>query len=119
MVSMATHHAILKNGEGVFVDSNEQFGTHEKLSPTSTIHVNCMNHDPIDLIYNFMLSQALLTHIYIVSIWCMTSFTIHLASNKRPYDNNFKHLFAGTLSLYRRDCDSAYSTASMAFCSPI
>ena len=24
---------------GVFGDSNEQFGTHEKLSPTSTIHV--------------------------------------------------------------------------------
>ena len=35
---------------GVFWDSNEQFGTHEKLSPTSTIYVNCMKHDPIDLI---------------------------------------------------------------------
>ena len=40
---------------GVFGDSNEQFGTHEKLSPASTIHVNCMKHDPIDLIYNFTL----------------------------------------------------------------
>ena len=66
MVSIATHHAILKNG--VFGDSNEQFGTYEKLSPTSTIHVSCMKHDPKDLIYNFMLSQALLIHIYIVSI---------------------------------------------------
>ena len=33
---------------GVFEDSKEQFGTHEKLSPTSTIYVNCMKHDPID-----------------------------------------------------------------------
>ena len=65
----------------VFGDSNEQFGTHEKLSPTSTIYVNCMKHDPIDLIYNFTLSKALLIHIYIVSIWCLTSFTIHLVSN--------------------------------------
>ena len=64
---------------GVFGDSNEQFRTHEKVSPTSTIYVNCMKHDPLDLIYNFMLSKALLIHIYIVSIWCMTSFTIHLA----------------------------------------
>ena len=62
MVSMDTYHAIQKNG--VFRDSNEQFGTHEKLSPTSTIHVNCMKHDPIDLIYNFTLSKALLIHIY-------------------------------------------------------
>ena len=70
---------------GVFGDSNEQFGTHEKLSPTCTIYVNCMKHDPIDLIYNFTLSKALLIHIYIVSIWCMTSFTIHLASNMCLY----------------------------------
>ena len=70
---------------GVFVDSNEQFGTHEKLSPTSTIYVNCMKYDPIDLIYNFTLSKALLIHIYIVSIWCMTSFTIHLASHMCLY----------------------------------
>ena len=63
----------------VFRDSNEQFGTHEKLSPTSTIHVNCMKHDPIVLIYEFMLSKALLFHIYIVSIWCKTSFSIHSA----------------------------------------
>ena len=69
----------------VFGDSNEQFGTHEKLSPTSTIYANCMKHDPIDLIYNFMLSKALLIHIYIVSIWCMTSFTIHIASNMCLY----------------------------------
>ena len=80
MVSMVTHHAILKNGD--VWDSNEQFGTHEKLSPTSSIHVNYMKHDSIDLIYNFMLSKALLIHIYIVSIWCMTSFTTHIASNK-------------------------------------
>ena len=66
---------------GVFGDSNGQFGTHEKLSPTSTIYVNCMKHDPIDLIYNFTLPKALLIHIYIVSIWCMTSSTIHLGSN--------------------------------------
>ena len=66
---------------GVFGDSNEQFGTHEKLSLTSTIYVNCMKHGPKDLICNFMLSKALLIHIYIVSIWCMTSFTIHLALN--------------------------------------
>ena len=83
MVPMATYHANQKNG--VFGDSNEQFGTHEKLSPTSTIHVNCMKHDPIDLIYNFTLSKALLIHIYIVSIWCMTPFTIHLASNMCLY----------------------------------
>ena len=51
------------------------------MSPTSTIYVNCMKHDPIDLIYNFRLSKALLIPIYIVSILCMTSFTIHLASN--------------------------------------
>ena len=83
MVSMATYHAIQKNG-GV-CDSNEQFGTHEKLSPTSTIYVNCMKHDPIDLIYNLALSKELLIHIYIVSIWCMASFTIHLASNMSLY----------------------------------
>ena len=79
MVSMAIYHAFQKNG--VFGDSDEQFGTHEKLSWTCTIHVNCMKRDPIDLIYNFTLSKALLIHIYIVSIWCMTSLTIHLASN--------------------------------------
>ena len=70
---------------GAFGDSNEQFGTHEKLSLTSTIYVNCMKHDPIDLIYNFTLSKSLLIHIYIVPIWCMTSFTIHLASNMCLY----------------------------------
>ena len=96
----------------VFGISNEQFGTHEKESPTSTIHVSCMKHDPIDLIYNVMLSKALLIHIYIVSIWCMTSFSIHIASNNCLYVYDFRHLFAGDLSLYRRDCDSAYSTAS-------
>ena len=54
---------------GVFGDPNEQFGTHEKLSPTSNIHVyvNCLKHDPIDLIYYFTLSKALIIHIYIVS----------------------------------------------------
>ena len=83
MVFMPTYHSIQKNG-GVW-DSNEQFGTHEKLSPTGTIYVNCMKHDPIDLIYIFTLSKALLIHIYIVSIWCMTSFTIHLASNMCLY----------------------------------
>ena len=83
MVSMATYHAIQKNG--VVRDSNEQFVTHEKLSPTSTIYVNCMKHDPIDLIYNFTISMAFLIHIYIVSIWCMTSFTIHLARNMCLY----------------------------------
>ena len=66
---------------GVFGDSNKRFGTHEKLSPTSTIYVNCMKHDPKDLINNFTLSKALLIHIYIVSIWCMISFTVHLAWN--------------------------------------
>ena len=35
---------------GVFGESNEQFGTYEKMSTTSTIHVNGMKHDPIDLI---------------------------------------------------------------------
>ena len=44
---------------GVFGDSNEQVGTHEKLSPTGTIYVYCMKHAPIDLIYNFTLSKAL------------------------------------------------------------
>ena len=85
MVSLATYHAIQKNG--VFGNSNEQFGTHEKFSPTDTIYVNCMKHDPIDLIYNFTLSKAfqIQIHIYIVSIWCMTSFTIHLASNMCLY----------------------------------
>ena len=83
MVSMATYHAIQKNG--VFGDSNEQFGTHEELSPTSNIYVNCMKHDPTDFIYNFTLFKAILIHIYIVSIWCMTSFTIHLASNMCLY----------------------------------
>ena len=83
MVSMATYHAIQKNG--VFWDSNEQFCTHEKLSPTITIYVNCMKHDTIDLIYNFTLSKAPIIHIYSVSIWCMTSFTIHLASNMCLY----------------------------------
>ena len=99
MVSMATHHAIQQNGERVFGNSNEQFSTHEKLSLTSTIHVNCIKHDPIDLIYNFMLSQPLQIRIYIVSIWCMTSFTIRLASNKCPYAYNFRLLFAGNISL--------------------
>ena len=66
-----------------------------------------------------MLSKALLIHIYIVSIWCMTSFSIHIASNKCLYAYDFRHLFAGGLSLYRRDCDSAYSNASRATCSPI
>ena len=86
---------------------------------TSTIHVNCMQHDPIDLIFNFMLSKALLIHIYNVSIWCMTSFSIHIASNKCLYAYNVGHLFAGNLSLYRRDCDSAYSTAPKVTCSLI
>ena len=80
---MATYHAIQKNG--VFLDSSEQFGTHEKLSPTSTIYANCMKHDPIDLIYNFKLSKSFLIHIHVVSIWCMTSFIIHLASNMCLY----------------------------------
>ena len=70
---------------GVFWDSNEQFGTHETLSPTSTINVNCMKYDPIDMIYDYMLSKALLIHICIVSIWCMTSFTIYLASSMSLY----------------------------------
>ena len=70
---------------GVFGDSNKQFGTHEKLSLTSTIYVNCMKHDPIVLIYNFTLSKALLIHIYIVSSWCMTSFTIHRVSKMCLY----------------------------------
>ena len=87
----------------VIGDSNEQFGTHEKLSPASTIYVNCMKHDPIYLIYNFTLSEALLIHIYIVSIWCMTSFTIHLAIY------NFRLIFAGYLSICRQVCDSTYS----------
>ena len=42
MVSMATYHAIQKNvcvGGVVFGDSNEQFGTHEKLSATRTIYM--------------------------------------------------------------------------------
>ena len=96
---------------GVFGKSNEQFATYEKVSPTSTIHVNGMKHDPIDLIYNFMLSMALLIHIYmyIVSIWWMNSFTIHLASNKCLYAYNFRLIFAGNLSIYRQDYDSAYS----------
>ena len=80
---MATYQATQKNG--VFGDSNEEFDTHEKLSPTSTIYVNCMKHDPMDLIYNFKLSKAHLIHIYIVSIWCMTSFTIHLALSMSLY----------------------------------
>ena len=70
---------------GVYGDPSEQFGTHEKLSPTSTIYVNCMKHDPIDLIYNFKLSKAPLIHIHVVSIWYMTSFIIHLASNMCLY----------------------------------
>ena len=69
----------------VFGDSNEQIDTHEKLSATVTIYVNCMKHDSIDLIYKFTLSKARLTHIYIVSIWYMTLFTIHLASNMCLY----------------------------------
>ena len=36
-----------------------------KWPQTSTIHVNVMKHDPIDLINNFMLSKALLIHLYI------------------------------------------------------
>ena len=43
---------------GVFGDSNEQFGTHEKLSPTSTIYVNCMKYDPIDLIKKIYVIQG-------------------------------------------------------------
>ena len=35
---------------GVFGDSNIEFGTHEKMSPTITIYVNCMKHDTIDFI---------------------------------------------------------------------
>ena len=70
---------------GVFGDSNEQFGTHEILSPTRNIYVNCMKHDPIDLIYTFTLSKPPLIHIYIVSIRCLTSFAIHLASNMCLY----------------------------------
>ena len=68
----------------------------------STIHVNCMKYDNIHLIYNFMLSKALLIHIYIVSIWCMTSYSIHIASNKCQYAYDFRHLFAGNRSLYRQ-----------------
>ena len=78
MVSMATYHAIQNNGGCLGILMNDLPPI--KLSPTSIIYVNSMKHDPIDLIYNFTLSKALLIHIYIVSIWCMTSFTIHLAS---------------------------------------
>ena len=94
---------------GFFLEFNEQFGTHEILSPTSTLYVNCMKHDPKDLIYNFTLSKVLLIHIYIESIWCMTSFTIHLASKYVPI-YNFRLIFAGNLSIYRQGCDSAYSS---------
>ena len=66
-----------------------------------------------------MLFKELLIHVYIVSIWCMASFSIHIASNKCLYAYGFRHLFAGDLSLYRRDSDSSYSTASRATCSPI
>ena len=89
---------------GVFGDSNEQFGTSEKLTLTITIHVNCISYGPIEWIYNFMLSKALFIHICIVSIWCMASFTILLASSKCQYAYNFRHQFAGNLNLYRQDC---------------
>ena len=94
---------------GVFRYSNEQFGTHEKLSPSGTLYVNCMKHDPIDLIYNFTLSKALLIHIYIVSIWCMTSFTIHPPSFEYVPIYDIRLILAGNLSIYRQDCKSAYS----------
>ena len=101
---------------GAVWDSNEQFCIHEKLSLTRTLHVNCMKHDLMGLIYNSMLSKTLLIHITILSIWCVTSFTIRLAMNKclRAYD--FRHLFAGNLSLYRQGCNSAYSTAFKVTC---
>ena len=104
---------------GILMNNLAPMKTYPQLVVTSTIHVNCMKHDPTDLIYNFMLSKALLIHIYIVSIWCMTSFSIHIASDKCLYAYDFRHLFAGNLSLYRRDSDSAYSTASRATSSPI
>ena len=52
----------------VFGDSNnEQFGTHEKLSPTSTIHVNCIKHDPIDLIYN-LIQSTFNSHLHCINL---------------------------------------------------
>ena len=93
---------------GVFGDSNEQFGTHEKLSSTSTIYVNCMKHDPIDLIYNFTLSKALLIHIYSVSN-LVCEFVYHTPSFQYVPIYNFRLIFAGKLSIDRQDCDSAYS----------
>ena len=121
---------------GVFGDSNERFGTHKKLSPTSTIYVNCMNHDPIDSIENFTISKALLIQIYIVSIWCMTSFAIHLASNMCLYiilDSYSQVTYVSTYRIVIQHIQLPYSMiqakiklfnfpklqASRATCSPI
>ena len=93
---------------GVFGDSHEQFGTHEKLFQTSTIYVNCMKHDPIDLIYNFMLSKALLiNHLHCINE--VYDFIYHTLSFEYVSIYNFRLIFAGNLSIYIQDCDSAYS----------
>ena len=53
----------------VFGDSNEQFGTHETLSPISNIHVTCIKHDPIDLIYNFIVIQGTFnSHLHCINL---------------------------------------------------
>ena len=66
-------------------------------------NVTCMKHDPIDFIYNFTLSKALLIHIYIVSLW------YHTPNFEYVPIYNFRLIFAGNLSIFRQDCDSAYS----------
>ena len=95
----------------VFGDSNEQFGTHEKLSPTSTIYVNCMKHDPIDLIYNFTSSVIQGTsnsHLHCIHL--VYDFIYNTPSFEYVPTYNFRLIFAGNLTIYRHDCESAYSS---------
>ena len=85
MVSMATYHAIQKNG--LFGDSNEQIGTHEKLSPTSTL-CNCMKHDFIDLIYIFYVIQGTSnSHLHCINL--VYDFIYHTPSFKYVPIYNF------------------------------
>ena len=94
---------------GVFGDSNEQFGTHEKLPPTSTIYVNCMKHDPDIDIEFYVIQGTSYSHLHCINL--VYDFIYHTPSFEYVPIYNFRLIFAGNLSVYRQDCDSAYSAS--------
>ena len=68
-----------------------------------------MKYEPIDLIYNFMLSKARTSNSHLQCIYLVYDFIYHTPSFEYVPIYNFILIFAGNLSIYRQDCDSAYS----------